>query len=439
MIGMYVCALDKPWSESSFLFQGFSIQNQQILQQLKSECEYVYIDIVKQKSAFPVQYTKQVFNNDKKSKAQKRPASLRQIIRKLNRPAREHAFNKLQDIIDRKIDIDNIEPPKKLKSFEQEISHAQKVHVRACQAIKKFLQDAGTGKPIDSHVATGAVYECMRSILRSPDAMMLMTHLRHKDEYTWHHSMNVCVLAISFGRHLNLRYEELITLGLCGMLHDIGKMRIPSDLLKKPEVSHPGERELLRAHTVFGYNILLSTSGISKVVAEVARNHHERLDGKGFPRGLTKDQISPFTRMISIVDKYDSITTDRPHRQGKTHLEAINALIDASATEIDERLVSRFIQCIGIYPAGSIIETHNGEIGIVIEVNQQKKLRPKIVLILNKEKKFQSKRVIDLAGPLYDTPDNPYTIRTIIRPDKYAIDVSKYYNYGVIQKGLVAA
>lgn len=442
MLGMYVCELDKPWKDSPFLFQGFLIQNEELLEQVRRECSFVYIDTYRTRSIFTTTSTQpSLFGNKAKPETKKRSTgqASKKAQKKPKLASSKGEFNKIKEIVDYQISAEEITPPEKIKTFEQEINIAQQVHVRTGHVIKRFLNDASKGIPINSGMATNAVYECMRSILRSPDAMMLMTHLRNKNEYTWHHSMNVCVLAIALGRHLNLRYDELITLGLCGMLHDIGKMRIPSDILDHPGVYTPEERLIMQSHTSLGYKILSENSSIAEIVAEVAHNHHERIDGQGFPRRLKSHEISPFAKMIAIVDTYDAVTTERSYKPGKTHLEAINILLDSSGTALDGTLVNHFIQCIGVYPSGSIVETHSGEIGMVIEVNQKKKLKPKMVMLLNKDKKPQRKKVIDLSHPEFDSTNHPHLIKTIIRPDKYDIDVSRFYNYGAIQKGLSAA
>ncbi len=436
-LGMYVCELDKPWRDSPFLFQGFLLENESLLAQVKRECDYVYIDTFKQKNIFSTQISQETPVQNAPPKKNRRLPNKQGKLQKSATGANS-GFNKLKDIVDYKISAEEISPPKKIKTFEEEINSAQQIHVRTCHAIKRFLHDAHSNKPINSRVVTNAVYGCMRSILRSPDAMLLMTHLRCKDELTWHHSINVCILAISLGRHLNLRYDELMILGLCGMLHDIGKMRIPLEILKKPGVYTSVEREIMRSHTTLGYKILSATPNIAAIVAEVAHTHHERLDGKGYPKKLSGDQISPFAKIIAIVDQYDTILTERSHKPGKTHLEAIGSLIESSGSAIDETLLNHFIQCIGVYPAGSIIETQSGEIGMVIEVNQKRKLRPKIMLLLDKKKKTKKHQVIDLADPRHDSASSPYTIKTIIRPDKYTTNVTKYYTYGAIQKSIAA-
>ena len=291
--------------------------------------------------------------------------------------------------------------------------------------------------------------------------------------------MNTCVLAISFGRYLDLVDDELVTLGLCGMLHDIGKLAISKDIINKPTGLDAEEMTIMQSHTTLGKNILSSHSkkggeiaeilnkstgldfevldimrsqntldeslftsssrGMASIIAEVAYCHHERLDGLGYPRGLSGKQISPYAKMIAIIDAYDSLTSDKPYQKAETHFEAINVLLTGVNTQFDETLVNCFIQSLGAYPAGSAIEMNSGELAIVIEVNQHQKLRPKIILLSDQEKQPLPEKIIDLSQTFHDAWGKPYAIKTIIRPDAYNLDVNKYYDYGVIQKSLAAA
>lgn len=436
MLGMYVCELDRPWKETSFVFQGFVIEDYKTLQQLKEQCEYVYIDLNKPYNTLSLPLTKTLITRSKlplkKTKAVKSIPSAQCASRQQSPPRRY----RLTEIVESKQLIDDILPPPKQATFEQEIDCAQQVHSKTGLVIKNFLQQVSSGRHVDIDIAKKAVYDCMRSILRNPDAMLLMTQLRYKDKYTWSHSMNACILALSLGRHLSLRYEELITLGLCGMLHDIGKLKIPSEILNKPDLLDEHEQAVMRSHTEFGRETLSASPGMPAIIAEVAHNHHERLDGGGFPRGLRGKQISPYVRIISIVDIYDALTTARVDRQGVTHLEALNRLIGMSETELDRNLVHRFIQCLGIYPAGSVVEMTSGEIGIVVEVNEMKKLRPKIVIICDQEKRPCAGKKIDLSDHQYDPERHSYSIKTIIQPESYGIDTGNYFKYGTIQKVL---
>ena len=434
-IGMYVCKLDKPWVESGFLFQGFLIKDKQILRQLHDECSYAYIDVAKQSKAYKAKQTIATKNSESKTAVTKP----KKVKKKKSRFFSFNGFgskakdnfgrdetNLLSDIVGNQIAVDSIRPPEKLASFEQEIAVAQQTHFKTHKLVKEFMGQVKEGGTIDMLVAKQAVQECMGSVLRSPDAMLLMTHLKSKHRSSWQHSMNTGILAISLGRHLNLSDEELTTLGLCGMLHDIGKLLISKqDLLESSN-----KRALVESHTLLGRDVLVNCHGeLARIVAEVAYSHHERLDGRGFPQGLNGSKISPYTRMITIVDTYDVLITDRSGRKGLTHYDAINKMLQQVGSFLDETLVNCFNQCIGTYPAGSIVEMNTGELAIVVEANSVQKLRPKVLILTGPNKESCRKHLVNLAKKSFDANENPYAIRSIIRPEVYGIEIDKYDTY----------
>lgn len=447
LIGMYVCELDKPWEDSSFIFQGFLIDNEKIRQKVIDECDNVYIDIEKQSADLPITHTTIHSAPEKKKTALKSSFSSKFGRRTLSfltstrsKLSANRKTNRLKDIVNKNIIAETIIQPKKQKTFEQEIKTAQLAHKKTSLMLQDFMEEVKNKGTVDIQIAKSAVRDCMYSVLRTPDALMLTTQLKDIDRNSWHHSMNICVYSISLARHLNLRDDEMLTLGLCGLLHDIGKTRIPQVILCKKTKLDADENEILRSHTTLGHNIIMSfPGGLSAVIAEVAHNHHERINGKGYPSGLAGTQISPYTRIITIANMYDTLTSDSVWAKGKNHFEAIDIMLSKSRTHLDETLLKAFIQCIGVFPTGSAVEMNSGEIGIVVEINQQKKLRPKVMLLSDKNKKPQRERIIDLAKPEYIEIENPLSVKTIIRPDAYNIDIEKYYQYGVIQKSISAA
>ncbi len=427
LVGMYVCKLDKEWRDSDFVFQGFIIENNEILKKVQEQCSYVYIDLNKQSIHLPIAVTQQIINKKVKRKktSRNKPAS---------KSKQASQTNRLIDFFTPNSQADLSPPPKKQLPFEQEINNAQQTHLKISHIVRNLLHETGNYKPIDIDAAKKAVYDCMHSILRNPDAMLLMTRLRHRDRHTWDHSMNVSILATCFGRHLNLRYDELITLGLCGMFHDMGKMRLPSSLLNKQGTYTEAEKKRMQSHTTLGKEILSATPNLAGVVAEVAYSHHERIDGQGYPRALSDQQISPFAKIISVIDMYDAIASSQPFKKNQTHLEAINAILTASGSQLDEKVVYSFIQCIGVYPPGSLVEMNYGEIALVLETNPDKKLLPKVMLISDQNKKKQAGEILDLGA--HDYQNQNRFIKTILTSEQIPFDTQSYFKYGVIQKEL---
>jgi len=398
-VGMYVIELDRPWLESPFLFQGFELETEADIRAVKDVCQYVYID----------------------------------ATRKRKRPVQAKTT---QDSLLSESNIDfGAPPPPKLSVFEKEFARAEHVHKEVGQLVSNFMERIANGEGIDTQAAKEAVAQCVNSILHSPDAFLWLNQLKNKDKYTAQHSLNVCALAIVLGRYLNFSVANLNNVGLCGMMHDMGKMLVPLDILNKPGKLEPEELAIMRSHAALGYELLKSSDQMYPGAIDTAYSHHETLDGKGYPRRIGERGISLFTRIVTIVDMYDAITSDRVYQKGRTHLEATNILANMAGSQLDERLVIKFIECLGVYPPGSIVMMTNGYIAIVVEVNELQKLRPKVIMLLDAQKQRIPERIVNLADMLLDEHGKVLTIKGIVKAQDYNIDIKKYYQQGVLQKG----
>ena len=395
-LGMYITELDRPWLETPFKFQGFELKTEKELRSVREICDYVYIDRTKQEARNALSKQKQVNTNS--------------VL----------AYGA---------------PPAKLSAFEKEVVQTEKVYKNTRILVADFMEKIAMGGEIDTKLAKEAVADCVNSVMRCPDAMLWITQLKNKDEYTAQHSMNVCVLAIVLGRHINLSEQDLNIIGLCGMMHDMGKMLIPLELLNKPGKLELEEMEVVKTHTILGSELLKSSNGMHPSAIEVAYNHHERLDGKGYCRQISKSAISQFTRMVSIVDMYDAMTSDRVYQPGRTHLETTNTMISVGGSQLDMALVVKFIESIGVYPPGCLVELTNGIVAVVIEVNEKAKLRPKIITFLDEDKNHVQEQCIDLSNMIKDKRGNIHTIKGMIRAEDYNIDLAQYYQKIILQNG----
>ncbi len=413
--GMYVCRLDKPWTESSFLFQGFLLEDDALIHQLTLECEYVYVDEAKQDENI----TRSAATKDKPSFSLKKLFGVKEKETvHLSAIKRDKTYS-LKEIVEQKIPSETIKPPVKLISFDQEMGFAKQTHAKIENLMREFTTQIKEGGTVDILIARQAIYDCMASVLRSPDAILLVTSLKNKHKSVWQRSMNDCVLAISLGRYLNLSDDDLVTVGMSALLHDIGNLKISKQDLEQAE----NKKELIQSHTRLGYDILVHCPGVlGEIVADVAYSHHEQLDGFGFPRGLHGDQISPYTRIVSIVDKYNSLTTDTASKEGLTHYEAITLMLKKANTCFDETLLNSFNHCIGAYPIGCVVEMNTGEIALVVEINQEQRLRPKVLLLTTTDKKTCPRHVLNLADTPFKNGVN-FSIKAIVRPEKYGIQL----------------
>ena len=264
--------------------------------------------------------------------------------------------------------------------IRHEIVRAQKIRARASQAAKNILADVRAGKKIQTHEAKNAVSELDNSICHNKDALFLLMRLRKKDEYTFDHSVSVGVLLLAFCRSMGFDEETTRTIGLGGLLHDVGKMAVPLAILNKPSALNDEEFKKIQQHVVHCREILATTHNISPPVAQIAMEHHERFDGTGYPHGLAADAISLGGQMASIADVFDALTSDRCYRNGIDQVEVLRKLYGWSHSHFNEELVHRFIRCIGVYPAGTLVQLESGLLGVVVE-STDNLLRPVVRII----------------------------------------------------------
>jgi len=298
--------------------------------------------------------------------------------------------------------------------FVQEIETALQVQKEAQTVIRNIMQDIRLGKNIQSDRVKRVVNSMIDSILNNPDALASLTRMKGYDEHTFVHSINVCILSLTLARHMNFDRDEMLEIGIGALLHDVGKMRIHPQILKKPESLTAEEWVEVKKHPLYSYEILESSKEIPDESKPVALQHHERQDGSGYPYGLKGNEISRFGQVVGIIDFYDAITTDQWYKKGLQPHEGIQQIYEKAHTEFNLVLVERFIQCIGIYPFGTLVLLDTEEIGIVCGVNPEKLLRPNVLVI------FQNSKTPHLQPFLADLTerigDSQWFKRTIVMP-----------------------
>jgi HD-GYP domain-containing protein (c-di-GMP phosphodiesterase class II) len=209
-------------------------------------------------------------------------------------------------------------------------------------------------------------------------------------------------------------------------------MKVPLDILNKPAKLELKELEIMQSHASHGGKILIATKDMYAGAIDVARSHHERLDGNGYPQHLTDTQITPYSRIVTIADVYDAISSDRVYQKGRSHLEAINIMTKMCGTQLDSHLTYKFIECIGIYPPGSLVELKSGEVAVVVEVNPKHKLRPKVMILLDENKQRQPLQLVDLLMIMDDAEAERRTIKNVVKGEQYGIDLNEYHYLSLI-------
>ena len=266
--------------------------------------------------------------------------------------------------------------------FEEELPVARQVYQAAKTIVQHAMHDTRLGRAINVDAVSQVVSEMTDSVLRNPDALSSLSRLKRFDEYTFYHSVNTALLAMSLGRQLGFDRSALHLAGIGTLLHDIGKMKIPLDVLNKPGRFEVHEMEIMKQHVLRGVEVLTSTTGLGDSYIQPALEHHERVNGAGYPHRRAKEEISQFGLITAIVDIYDAMTSDRCYHKGRPAHEILQLLYRLSLEgHLDSTLVQRFIQVVGVYPVGSIVELNTGETGIVKQVNHEAPLAPVVLLV----------------------------------------------------------
>ncbi len=403
-LGMYISELNLPWIESPFLFQGFPLKNNEEIQQVQSTCEYVYVDT--EKTPFEV-----------KAKLETITASAQKPTKKKKRKLTKINFSDTVTLNRTHFDK---------STFTDNLIKARKARDKTRSYIDNMLGEAKMGKIIDTEKTKLLVAELASNIVENLDASMWLTQLKSRDEYTAIHSLNVCVLSLTFGRALGLTTDDLNELGLGALLHDIGKMQVPLEILNKPGKLTTEEFNIMKTHPLKGYEMLLTDNTISTEVLSIVKSHHERLGGSGYPDNLSEQNISYYTKIVSITDVYDAITSDRVYHDGMTPHEGLKRLYEWMPDNFDTELMQAFIRTIGIYPVGSVVELKTGHIGLVVKLSKSHRLKPVVMLIMNRNKEFYPQRkLVNLASSVWDKRDGKPEIKRIIDAKEFNIDVKR--------------
>lgn len=310
------------------------------------------------------------------------------------------------------------------KNFQKELKVARKIHSRTRMYIDRALEDVRLGQAVNTDAAKELVTEVANSITRNPHAMVWLTNMKERDEYTSIHCVNVCIMAVSFGRSLGMSKTELELLGLGGLLHDLGKMRVPLDILNKPSKLTFEEFEVMKSHPVEGYKMLNEKDDLPAEVLDIVKHHHERRNGKGYPSQLDGDEINNMTRIVAIVDVYDAITSDRCYHDAITPYDALKNMYEWVKEDFDKDMIEKFIKCLGIYPIGCVVKLNLGHVGIIVSASEKTKLRPILLLVSNsKGEHFPQPKLINLAHPKWCSGVQKLEVKSILDKNEYDFNI----------------
>ena len=391
--GMFVARLDRPWTETPFVYQGFVLKTEQQLSALKKYCKKVYIDPEKMQVVVA-------------PKLLSLPASTRTVIA-------QQAKEKVRGSV----------IYKELATVEDELPRARTAFTQTNAIVQSMSRAVVSGNALDGNRAKQAVTEITDSVVRNPDAMMLLVTMREKAEETLNRSTQVSVYMTVFGRFLQLERDRLEVLGLMGLLQDVGMLRLPPGMPARRCDLSAGEEEVFKSHVSHSVEILSQTPGLPAELPGLASLHHERYDGSGYARGLKGSAISQMGAIAGIVDTFDMLTAPAPYGMQMPPSNALNVLFQNRGTQFHAALIEQFIQCVGAFPVGSVVELNSGEVGVVITQNLVKRLQPRVMVVQDANgNPIHPHKILDLVNEPMATPDEPYRIRRTLDQTKVQID-----------------
>ena len=372
-VGMYIHDLNCSWADHDFLLNRFRIRGEgQIAKIQKLGIRYLYIDTQKGDDYLDAPTEMEV-----KADLENKLLATVQASGAVPRPAAHP------------------EPV----SIRVEMARAQKVQKEALRVVHDVMMDVRMGRQVESEKVAAVVGEITQSIFRNPDALLSLCRIKKKDTYTFEHCVSVCALLTSFACSLGMDQKSIQDAGIGGLIHDLGKMMVPDEILNKPGRLTEPEFEIVKGHVNFGRDCLSGAEHISPLAMEVTSEHHERYDGTGYPKNLCGNEISMLGRMAAIVDVYDAITSDRVYHKGIAPHEAIRKLYEWSTQHFEPSLVENFIRVVGIYPTGSVVTLKSGRVGVVITHRQDDLLHPVLRIIYDYRREARVPPFsLDLAG-----------------------------------------
>ncbi|MES9963819.1 MAG: HD domain-containing phosphohydrolase [Candidatus Sedimenticola sp. 20ELBAFRAG] len=384
-VGMFVSELDRPWLMTPFKLQGFWIRNQEDIDEIARHCNYVFIDVTE----------------SSRWRTNENSGNLESIDRKSHRlPTKENWFSE------------------------------QVVYKRVNSLTFELLDDIALGGPGISKSAKKIVASCIQRILDNPHTMILVAQMAKKGKALESHAMSCCVLASAFGRYLGIEDSQLHKLALGALLHDVGMLKV--DCFVKGPVNNV-DKERYREHVIIGRDLLMANAEFWPAV-DVAYSHHERIDGRGYPRGLKGERIPYFARIVSIVEAYDSMVSNHTYKSSIiSPTEAMAELYRNRGKQFDRGLVESFIRYMGLYPLGSLVQLTTGEIGIVVEKNPFYKRMPKVVLVLDKKGNRIRSDVVDLFHEQNRDGSSRYMIQRTLPNGSHGVYSEKYLEEGIIE------
>lgn len=426
VVGMYISELDRPWLDTPFLIQGFYVKNQNDIDIISGTCDYVFVDsaVSRRKITSKMDTVSSAIGID----PGRTEFTVTNINTKQSKPGANRGATKLTQ---RNNILKDLFPDKKLTQYADTATWQDETPAakQAISTLHTCLNDLLTRNrndgPLEIAKIKQSVEPMIDSVTRNPDACIWLARMKQEDNYIYEHSLGASIWAVALGRQLGLPKADLHSLAIGGLLFDVGKLRLNKDLLKAKRRLTSKELKIMKKHVEIGVKLLKEGGLMNQDVIDMVSHHHERHNGEGYPQGLVGDQIPVFARIAAIVDVYDAITSDRIYAKAISPSLAIKQLYDWKDIYFQGELVEEFIQAIGIYPAGTLIELSSGEVAVVVAETSSRRLRPQVILLLDRDKQpLDDIDFIDLLEVTQTEDGRPLDIVKSLQPNVYGIDMS---------------
>lgn len=388
-VGMFIHDLDTAWLEHPFLHNRFKVADPSTVNKIRIiGVKHIYIDTNRGKDlddAPTVEDVKKITG------------------RRMHQSLSGHA------------------PCLRQTSTTEESLAAKLIYKEAHHVVHELMRDVRLGKQVQVEKVEPLAEKIIDSVFRNKDALISLTRIKRKDQYTFMHCVSVCALLTAFAREQGYDRDAMREVAIGALLHDIGKTYIPDVILNKPGKLSEDEFELMKNHVLYSRDILQEYRNISETSVRIAEQHHERIDGTGYPYGLTQSQLPTTSQMAAIVDVYDALTSVRCYKDAWEPTYTLAKLLEWSPMHFGTELVQRFIRVLGIYPVGSLVELDSGKVGIVIEQGETDYLKPVVRLV------YDSRRQHYIPVKDLDLGKNAQEhIYTAVTPQKYHINPAPF-------------
>lgn len=400
-LGMFVSQLDRPWVETSFPLQGLILRVQADIDAMVRQCRYVYIDIEKS-----IDYQ---FSPHATSAGKPQPTA-----QKVSSPRLKGSLGQFERV------NYNITQP-----LRKEVAKATMFHSEVVRSVLRLLQDVRADKPLNVRVARKAAGVMVHSIIRNPDAMVWLARLKDRDSYSYQHGIRSAILATVLGRSMGLPQPILENLATGTLLMDVGMADVPRHITHATAPLSDTEKATLKQHVACSMQRLTACEGLDEQILALVQYHHERHDGSGYPFNLKGNQIPVLARIAGLVDHYDMLTSPRLDVDAISSSKAVALLYEQRDQAFHGKLVEQFIQTIGVYPTGTLVELNTGQVGAVVAQNASRRLRPQVMLVLNQDKQPAEPNIVDLLKVRETALGEPLSIARALEAESFGVDIGR--------------